>query len=172
MNTIKLLIAVSLLAGAFSLSAFAQSVTLLEPADGATIWGQIINARWVSEGIDIQPADGQHAEGVGHYHLMLMARADAQLNLKPGEPIGKSDWTVHSTEESYRFENIKPGPYTLFLVLADGQHVPNDPPIMHAVHFNVVAVDPGSGVQETPWWLVALILGGIIGVAYFLTRGQ
>lgn len=172
MNSIKLLIATGILAGALSLSAFAQSVSLVEPAEGATIWGQIVNARWVSDGINIQPADGTHVEGVGHYHLILVARTDAPLNLKPGEPIGKSDWVVHTTEENYRFENIKPGPYTLFVVIADGAHVPNDPPIMHAVHFTVVAVDPGSGVQATPWWLVALILGGIIGVAYFLTRGQ
>lgn len=171
MNLIKFFLATCLWVGAFGLSAHAQSVTILEPAEGATLWGQIINVRWLSDGVDIQPADGQHAEGVGHYHLMLVANAAASLNLKPGEPIGKGDWTIHTTETGYRFENIKPGPYTLFIVIGDGTHVPADPPVMHAVHFNVVAVDPGSGTQETPWWVVGLILGGIIGAAYFLTRG-
>ena len=153
----------------FSVGAVAQqSVTILEPAEGATIWGNVINARWMSEGVDIQSANGEHAEGVGHYHAFLFKRSNAELNLKAGVPIGSKDNIVHTTDDNHLFENVLPGVYTLYVVLADGQHVPDDPVVFDVVHFTVVPTDQGSTVANTPWWLIALILGAIVAAALLL----
>ena len=146
------------------------SLAFLEPAEGATIWGNVIRARWLSDGIDIQPADGQHTDGVGHYHLILYGRKDAKLKLKAGEPIGENARTVHTTDSEYLFENVQPGPYTLYVVIADGQHIPDDPPLARSVQFNVVPVEAGSAVRDTPWWLLALIVGAIVGAAVLLRQ--
>lgn len=151
-------------------SAQAQSISILEPAEGATIWGNIINARWISDEVDIQPADGQHTPGVGHYHLFLFSRREAKLDLKTGEPIGNSDRIIHTTEAEYLFENILPGPYTLYVVLADGQHIPDDSPVLSVVHLRVAPVEAGSTVGETPWWVIALVVGGIVGAALLVSR--
>lgn len=151
-------------------SAQAQSVSILEPAEDATIWGNVINARWISDEVDIQPADGQRIPGVGHYHLFLFPRKAAKLNLKAGDPIGNSNRIIHTTEAEYLFEGILPGPYTLYVVLADGQHIPDDSPVLSVVPFNVAPVEAGSTVGETPWWVIALVVGGIIGAALLVSR--
>lgn len=144
------------------------TLAFIEPAEDATIWGDQVNVRWLSNGVDIQPADGQRVDGVAHYHLILRGQDNARLNLKAGEPIPANDRMIHTTETNHRFENIRPGPYTLFVVLADGQHIPDDPPVAGVVHFRVEGVDPGTSVQDTPWWLVGLILGAIVGAALLL----
>jgi hypothetical protein len=140
-----------------------QVVTLafLEPADRATIWGDNVYARWVAEGI----GDSQHT------HLVLIPRRDARLNLPAGEPIPSGPNRVHADDTQHRFENLLPGPYTLYLVLGDGQGVPADPPVARAVHFELVPVEAGSGVQDTPWWLIGLVVAGILAAAYLLQQG-
>ena len=144
------------------------TLAFLEPAEGATVWGNIVRARWLSEGVSIQDADGQRVEGVAHYHLILVGRRDAKLALPAGEPIGQGERSVHTTGSAHVFESVRPGPDTLFLVLGDGQHVPGNPPAYKAVHFNVVPPDPEGAIQETPWWLVGLLLGAIVGAALLL----
>ncbi len=146
------------------------TLAFIEPVEDATIWGDQLNVRWLSDGVDIQAADGQAADGVAHYHLILRARDNARLNLTPGEPIEANERMVHTTEKEYRFQNIRPGPYTLFVVLGDGQHIPADPPVFKALHFRVEGVNPGSSIQDTPWWLVGLILGAIVGAALLLQQ--
>jgi len=144
------------------------TLAFIEPVEDATIWGDQLNVRWLSNGINIDAADGQQTEGTGHYHLILRARDNARLNLNPGEPIEATERMIHITDGEYRFENIRPGPYTLFLVLGDGQHIPADPPVFTTLHFRVEGVNAGSSIQDTPWWLVGLILGAIVGAALLL----
>jgi hypothetical protein len=146
------------------------NLTFIEPAHNASIWGKSANFRWVSEGVSIESADGLERPGVAHYHLVLVKRRNAKLNLEVGQPIPRSDTIVHITDREYRFEDLTPGPYTLFLVLGDGAHIPQDPPVATSIQFQMLEVEAGAGTRDVPWWVIALVVGGIAAGVFLIQR--
>lgn len=116
----------------------AATVTIEQPADGATIPGDSVDVMLSATGVEIVPADGEPTPGRAHHHLFL----DADLT-SAGEPIpdetemqglkhlgtGASSWT---------FKNVAPGEHRLIAVLARGDHVPLDPWATDTVTFTVV----------------------------------
>lgn len=97
----------------------APQVLIAGPSNGQVISGGEITVDLMATGVTIQKADGQHMDGIAHFHLFL---GTEEMTPKAGEPIGK-DW-VHTAETKYTFKAVKPGKYVLTVVLADGKHVP------------------------------------------------
>ncbi len=110
------------------------SVTILEPADGATVSGDSVRVRLAASGVRIVPA-GDTTSGTGHHHLYL----DQDLG-QPGEVVpAVPGHVVHlgTGASEYVFTNVPPGEHRLIAVVADGVHVPLQPWVTDTVHFTV-----------------------------------
>jgi hypothetical protein len=131
---LSFLVSVSVLAQGTGSIAVPQ-VSIIAPSNGQVLVAGEITVEFMATGVEIKKADGQHAEGVGHYHLFL---GHHPMEPKPGEPLGK-DW-IHTSESTHMFKDVKPGNYVLTVVLADGQHIPfANPAAIATVQFTVEA---------------------------------
>lgn len=73
----------------------------------------------------VAPA-GTDRENTGHHHLLI----DTVLT-NPDEPIPADKQHLHfGNGQTETYLDLPPGRHTLQLVLADGNHVPHDPPIV------------------------------------------
>jgi hypothetical protein len=117
-----------------SMPAASGSVTIVAPANGATVSGPNVTVLLSTSGVQIVPA-GDLTPGTGHHHLYL----DADLN-PSNEPVPTVPGSiVHMGDASseYTFEGVAPGQHRLIAVVADGVHVPLNPPVMDTVTFTV-----------------------------------
>jgi hypothetical protein len=100
-------------------------VFIIEPAAGATV-ASPVTIKFGAEGIAIEPA-GEIKNGSGHHHLLIDTPSLPPLD----QPLPFSDTILHfgqaQTEASV---NLAPGPHTLQLVLAGGNHIPHNPPVV------------------------------------------
>ncbi|MGE0158120.1 MAG: DUF4399 domain-containing protein [Gemmatimonadales bacterium] len=111
-----------------------RSVTILEPADGATVMGPVVNVRLAATGVPIVPA-GDLTPNTGHHHLYL----DADLT-PPEQPVPTVPGSiVHmgNAASEFRFDSVQPGEHRLIAVIADGVHVPLQPLVVDTVMFTV-----------------------------------
>ena len=123
----------------------APQVLIVAPSNGQVISGGEITVELMATGVTIQKADGQHMDGIAHFHLFL---GTEEMTPKAGEPLGK-DW-VHTAETKYTFKDVKPGKYILTVVLADGKHVPlEDATAKATVQFAVEAFAGQPPATET-----------------------
>lgn len=73
----------------------------------------------------VAPA-GVDRDSTGHHHLLI----DTALE-HPDEPIPNDKQHLHfGNGQTETYLDLSPGRHTLQLVLADGNHVPHDPPII------------------------------------------
>lgn len=102
-------------------------VTLLQPAAGATVTSPV-TFKFGLAGMDISPA-GTEKPNSGHHHLLINQKlADPKATIPADDThrhFGKGQ-----TEASIE---LKPGTYTLQLVLADHNHIPHDPIVQSEV---------------------------------------
>jgi hypothetical protein len=110
------------------------SVTILEPADGSTVAGPNVMVRLSTNGVPIVPA-GDLTPGTGHHHLYL--DADVESMAAPVPTVPGSIVHMGNAASEFTFENVAPGQHRLIAVVADGVHVPLDPPVMDTVTFTV-----------------------------------
>jgi len=112
----------------------AASVTITAPAEGASVAGPAVNAVLTASGVTISPA-GTMEPGTGHHHLFL------DIDVTPmGEPIpaGTPGIThLGQAQTEFTLEGVAAGQHRLIAVLADGAHVPLDPPLVDTVMFTV-----------------------------------
>ena len=111
-----------------------MSVTILEPTDGATVTGPVVNVRLAAAGVPIVPA-GDLTPNTGHHHLYL----DADLT-QAGVPVPTVPGSiVHmgNAASEFRFDSVQPGQHRLIAVVADGVHVPLQPWVVDTVTFTV-----------------------------------
>lgn len=131
----RTIIAALMLATASS-AAFAQdaspspagaTVTILEPANGATV-ASPVTVKFGLTGMDVSPA-GTAKPNAGHHHLLI-----DQTLADPKAAIPADDNHKHfgkgQTETSIE---LKPGEHTLQLVLADHNHIPHAPIVQSGV---------------------------------------
>lgn len=112
----------------------AASVTIIEPADGATVPQGPLNVVFEVEGIDIVPA-GNMDMGTGHHHLVVDADIESWT-----EPIGVEEGRyIHMGQGQSEFtvEGLSPGQHRLIAVVADGVHIPLDPPVVDTITITV-----------------------------------
>lgn len=113
------------------------AVILASPTDGSTVAGSDVHvALQVSPGLTIAPA-GTMDPGTGHHHLFL----DTDLTpLDQVIPAGIPG-IVHlgQAQLEHHFEGVAPGEHRIIAVVADGAHLPLNPPVVDTVHFTVTA---------------------------------
>ena len=86
------------------------------------------------EGLTVEPA-GEVKDGFGHHHVLV----DVLLS-DLGKPIPKDKEHIHLGDgSSCTTVELTPGPHTLRLLFAKGDHIPYDPPVTAKVE---VVVDP------------------------------
>jgi methionine-rich copper-binding protein CopC len=102
---------------AVSASAFAQqSVSFVEPADGATV-SSPFKVKFAVSGMEVKPA-GDMTANTGHHHLLINATP-----VKAGEVIPADEKHIHFGKGQTETEvTLPPGNYTLTMQFANGLH--------------------------------------------------
>ena len=100
------------------------TVTLISPVDGATVKSPF-TAVFAIEGMTLAPA-GTNDPNTGHHHILI------DTGLPPlDQPIPKDANHLHFGQAQTEGQvELPPGQHTLQLLLADGNHLPHDPPIV------------------------------------------
>jgi len=111
--------------------ALAQSVSFLEPADGATV-SSPFKVRFAVNGMEVKPA-GEMAANTGHHHLLINADS-----LKAGEPVPFDDKHLHFGKGQTEAEvKLPPGSYTLTMQFANGVHQSYGAPMSKSIKITV-----------------------------------
>lgn len=99
-------------------------VSITSPANGATVKSPVTIA-FAIEGMTLAPA-GTSDPNTGHHHVLI------DTGLPPlDQPIPKDASHVHFGQAQTEGQvELSPGQHTLQLLLADGNHVPHDPPVV------------------------------------------
>ncbi|MBI2340729.1 MAG: DUF4399 domain-containing protein [Deltaproteobacteria bacterium] len=109
-------------------------VFIIEPADGATVHNPV-KVKFGLEGMMIAPAGPTGGENTGHHHLLIDLEALPPLD----RPLPSSEQIRHFGQgETEASLTLTPGWHYFRLLLADGNHIPHNPPVMSdVVHINV-----------------------------------
>jgi len=101
------------------------AVTILSPADGATVTSPV-NVEFGLEGMEVVPA-GTDEEDTGHHHLLVDKKKLPPMD----KPLPSTEQVIHfgGGQTSTELE-LEPGQHTLQLLLADFKHVPHQPPVI------------------------------------------
>ena len=99
-----------------SAGAFAQSVSFVEPANGATV-SSPFKVKFAVAGMEVKPA-GDMTANTGHHHLLINATP-----VKAGEVIPADEKHIHFGKGQTETEvTLPPGSYTLTMQFANGLH--------------------------------------------------
>ncbi|WP_449106527.1 DUF4399 domain-containing protein [Pseudomonas mohnii] len=120
-----LLMGVSALAGAATMAPKGAAVSIVSPADDATV-PQTVVVKFAVENISLAPA-GDITKNTGHHHLLI----DVDKLPAAGAPIPNDANHLHFGKAQTQAEiTLTPGKHTLQLELGDSGHIPFDPPIV------------------------------------------
>jgi len=120
-----LLMGVSVLATAATPAPKGAEVSIVSPADGATV-PQTVVVKFAVENIALAPA-GDVTKNTGHHHLLI----DVDELPAAGVPIPSDANHLHFGKAQTQAEvKLTPGKHTLQLELGDSNHMPFDPPIV------------------------------------------
>jgi Domain of unknown function (DUF4399) len=115
------------LAGCASLFGPSQSITILEPADGASV-ASPFKVRFGVKGLEVAPA-GDIVANSGHHHLMIDQDA-----LPAGESVPFSDKHMHFGKAQTETEvKLPPGKYKLTAQFANGAHQSYGKALSHTI---------------------------------------
>jgi hypothetical protein len=157
------ILAVLLLTLVTPAAAQGPSVTLLAPADGATIEGASVIVEFKPHDITIVPSTVPVSEfgkrpdanqpDEGHLHLAL--------DLMP--------LVIWDRDAPYTFVNVPPGEHLLKIELVNNDHSSRIPPVMQQVRFKTTvtpATMPVTGATTDPG-----IEAGLLALGFFLIVG-
>jgi hypothetical protein len=120
-----LLLSASMLATAATPAPKGAEVSIVSPADGATV-PQTFIVKFAVENISLAPA-GDVTKNTGHHHLLI----DVDKLPAEGAPIPNDANHMHFGKAQTQAEvKLAPGKHTLQLELGDSGHMPFDPPIV------------------------------------------
>ncbi|MBF0492282.1 MAG: DUF4399 domain-containing protein [Deltaproteobacteria bacterium] len=106
-------------------SPMGAKVFIIEPANGATVSNPVV-VKFGIQGMELAPA-GEVKDKQGHHHLLV----DVDLLPPLNQPLPSTDKVIHfGKAQTETTLTLSPGEHTLQLLLAGGNHVPNDPPVM------------------------------------------
>lgn len=106
-------------------SAAKASVTILEPANGATV-PTTFTVKFGASNVDIVPA-GTNQENSGHHHLLIDTDVLPDLH----SPLPTTPNLIHFGKAQTETEiTLAPGKHTLQLVLGNYAHIPGDKPVI------------------------------------------
>ena len=116
------------------------SVSLVEPADGATV-GRNVTVKFGVSGMELAPA-GTSKPNSGHHHLLIDTPLPA-LDREIPSDLNHLHFGRAQTETEI---TLAPGEHTLQLLLGDHEHLPHDPPIFSKViRIRVANAAPDKG---------------------------
>ncbi len=92
-------------------------ISIVSPANGASIKGNVVPLDLTATGIQIVKADGDESGRTGHYHVFIDKEPVAA-----GQTIEKAPGIVHDAADPVRVMGLKNGKHTLTVVLGDGIH--------------------------------------------------
>ncbi|WP_395399979.1 DUF4399 domain-containing protein [Pseudoduganella sp. UC29_106] len=102
--------------GSIAFGAAAQSVSFVEPQDGATVTSPF-KVKFAVNGMDVKPA-GDMSANTGHHHLLINAES-----MKAGEAIPFDETHMHFGKGQTETEvKLPPGKYKLTMQFANGAH--------------------------------------------------
>ena len=107
----------------------AAAVMIVEPADGSDLDAGAVLVVMETEGLAIMPA-GTMDPGTGHHHLIVDADVDWALPI-PNDPGVHYHMGLAQTE--FTLEGLTPGEHRIIAVVADGVHIPLDPPVSDTI---------------------------------------
>ncbi len=114
--SIRLLAASTLCALSISSALAQQSVSFVEPANGATV-SSPFKVKFAVSGMEIKPA-GDMTANTGHHHLLINAGA-----VKAGEVVPADETHIHFGKGQTETEvKLPPGNYVLTMQFANGLH--------------------------------------------------
>lgn len=105
------------------------SVAIVQPADGAEVDAGPIVFVMETEGLEIVAAGVMDA-GTGHHHLIVDGDVDWALPI-PNDPGVHYHMGLAQTE--FTIEDMTPGEHRVIAVVADGVHIPLDPPVADTI---------------------------------------
>jgi len=132
LNTVFLRQAAAVIAGSLlAASAFAQSVSFVEPADGATVTSPF-KVKFAVSGMDVKPAGDMTAK-TGHHHLLINTGP-----MKAGEMIPMDEKHLHFGKGQTETDvTLPPGQYTLTMQFANGAHQSYGPELAKSIKVTV-----------------------------------
>ncbi len=107
----------------------AASVEIVQPADGAVLDSGPVLVVMEAEGVTIAPA-GTMDTGTGHHHLIVDGDVDWTLPI-PNDPGVHYHMGLAQTD--FTLEELSPGEHRIIAVVADGVHIPLDPPVSDTI---------------------------------------
>jgi hypothetical protein len=119
--------ATTVMAQEVSKSPTGAKVTVLVPANGATVSNPVA-VKFGLAGMDVLPA-GTAKENSGHHHLLI---DKALANSKAAIPVDDNHKHFGKGQTETVVE-LTPGEHTLQLILADHNHIPHDPVVQSEV---------------------------------------
>jgi Domain of unknown function (DUF4399) len=116
---------------ASQMSAPAQTVSILEPVNGATV-GTTFKVRFGVKGLEVAPA-GDIVANSGHHHLLINLDS-----LPAGESIPFSEQHMHFGKGQTEAEvKLAPGNYKLTAQFANGAHQSYGKPLSQTINVTV-----------------------------------
>lgn len=112
------------------------SVTITEPADGATVPAGDVTVTVEVEGFRVvDNLNAPAAPGEGHVHFYLDV---AELPTTPGQPAVSAQGTYHaSATTTYTWPDVPPGEHTFAVQLVNNDHTPLEAPVVAEVTVTV-----------------------------------
>lgn len=120
-------------AGMAEEAAVPARVTITQPADGALVDAGPVLFVMETEGLEIVEA-GNMNPGTGHHHLVVNGDIDWALPI-PNDPGVHYHMGLAQTE--FTIEDLTPGEHRIISVVADGVHIPVDPPVADTITITV-----------------------------------
>ena len=120
-------------AGMVEEAAMPARVTITQPADGAEVDAGPVLFVMETEGLEIVEA-GNMNPGTGHHHLVVDGDIDWALPI-PNDPGVHYHMGLAQTE--FTIEDLTPGEHRIISVVADGVHIPLDPPVADTITITV-----------------------------------
>lgn len=120
-------------AGMAEEAAMPATVTITQPADGAEVDAGPVLFVMETEGLEIVEA-GNMNPGTGHHHLVVDGDIDWALPI-PNDPGVHYHMGLAQTE--FTIEDLTPGEHRIISVVADGVHIPLDPPVADTITITV-----------------------------------
>ncbi len=104
-------------------------VIIVQPADGAEVDAGPLLVVMETEGVEIVAA-GNMDSGTGHHHLIVNADVEWSLPI-PNDP--GVHYHMGQAQTEFTLEDLPPGRHRIIAVVADGVHIPLDPPVSDTV---------------------------------------
>ena len=126
-----------------------RNVTIVEPAQGATI-----NAGDVKVVVDVKKfkivdkLDQNAEDGEGHVHFYIDV---GEIPTKDGKPAVTKEGTYHAQATTeYVWPDVKAGEHTFAVQLVNNDHTPLKPPVIAQVTVEVKAAGGGTAPASSP----------------------